>query len=296
MNKQIVYVLSTNYAGSHFLSLQLGSHTHCASVGELHHFRRKKTRHKACYVCSSDDVCPVFSGIQSGSVRGFYDTIFGNLAAYNSTISTVIDNSKKVRWARRFVDMPGYTKKYIHLIRDPRALVRRWMLSFDEPTKKKMRFKTARRCWNHAWDILTGNEANVYIWDWLYENRQITNFIQKNNLDARLVTYHDLVFKADFVLSELMGWLGDEYDPEQKEYWKFVHHSSVKKSYMQPLSEGQQVFDQRWKTFLDGETQQQIWSHPEILSYLKELNICFDQDGLKLLSSSEEGLQYPILR
>jgi hypothetical protein len=151
MTKQIAYILSTNYAGSHFLSLQLGSHSQCASIGELHHFRRNKTRAKACYRCEKDSDCPVFSGIQGKPVRQFYDGIFDNLATYDSRISTVIDNSKKVRWAGRFLDMPGYTRKYIHLIRDPRALVRRWLLNEDTVSKKrKVRLTTARRCWRQA--------------------------------------------------------------------------------------------------------------------------------------------------
>ena len=278
MDKQIVYILSTNYAGSHFLALQLGSHRRCASIGELHHFRRKNSPHRACFMCDSDDVCPVFSGVKDKPVRKFYDAIFSNLAAYDSNISTVIDNSKKVRWARRFLKPDGYTRKYIHLIRDPRALVRRWMMSFDEPTKKKMRIKTARRCWRHGWDILAGDEPNVYIWDWLYENQQITNFIKKNNLDVKIITYHDLVFRTDEVLADLMTWLGYDYEANQKNYWDFVHHSSVKSSYMQPPTDTEKIFDQRWKTFLSKDVKDRISEYSYIHSYLDEQRIVFDRD------------------
>ncbi|MEN8127696.1 MAG: hypothetical protein ABFR90_07805, partial [Planctomycetota bacterium] len=116
MDKQIVYILSTNYAGSHFLALQLGSHGRCASIGELHHFRRKDTTKRMCHLCESDESCPVFSGIKEQSVENFYKTIFDNLDSYDSAVSTIIDNSKKVRWARRFIKPDGYTRKYIHLI------------------------------------------------------------------------------------------------------------------------------------------------------------------------------------
>lgn len=283
MNQQIIYILSTNYAGSHLLALQLGSHSRCASIGELHHFRRKYTRHRACHACPSDEVCPVFTGLRKQPVRGFYNTIFRNLAALDPAVTTIIDNSKKVRWAQRFVREPVYTKKYIHLIRDPRALIRRWMISFDEPAKKKMRKKTARRCWTHAWNILTGDEPNVYVWDWLYENSQITKFIRNNNLDARLVTYRDLVFKADEVLAGIMKWLDFEYEPAQKEYWKFVHHSSVKTSYMQSPPEREQVFDQRWKTYLTKEVQDRVFNHARIQSYIRSLGLVFDfENGLSM--------------
>ena len=285
MNKQIVYILSTNYAGSHFLALQLGSHSRCASIGELHHFRRKKTDHKACYQCPTDDECPVFAGVREKPVRSFYPTIFQNLLAYDGAITTVIDNSKKVRWARRFVDMPGYTKKYIHLIRDPRALVRRWMITFNEKEKRKMRLKTARRCWRHTWDILTGDEANVYIWEWLYENQQITKFIQSNKLDAKIVTYRDLALEPDRILSDLMAWLGCDYEPNQKNYSDFMHHGSGKRALSHVDKSMDEKADQKWKAFLDVQTQQRIYSHPIVNRYLKDMGVLYDLD-LGLLKES----------
>ena len=278
MNKKIVYILSTNFAGSHLLSLQLGSHSQCASIGELHHFRRKHTRYRACHSCVSDEKCPLFKGLKEHSSSTFYDMIFRNLADYDSAVTTVIDNSKKVRWACRFTNRPGYTRKYIHLIRDPRALVRRWMITFNEKEKRKMRLKTARRCWPHAWDILTGDEANVYVWDWLYENRQVADFIDRHKLDAKVVTYHDLVFKTDDVLSDLMEWMGLQYEPSQKEYWNYLHHSSLKENYMRPHENTEKVFDQRWKTFLSQDVQCRIFNHPYIQTFLREININFDRD------------------
>jgi hypothetical protein len=279
MDKQIVYVLSTNYAGSHFLALQLGSHSRCASIGELHHFRRNDTRFKACFLCEIDDKCPIFTGINQEPISRYYERIFENLAVYDSSISTVIDNSKKVRWASRFVEMPGFTQKYIHIIRDPRALVRRWMLTFDTPSvKRKMRVKTARRCWRNALDILTGDEPNIYIWHWLYQNMQITDFLNRNRLNVRLVTYHDLVFKTDEVLDDLMKWLGYAYEPSQKEYWNFTHHGSVKPQYMKAPENSDKLFDQRWKTFLGEETQSKIFHHPKVNRYLDSLGLAFDPD------------------
>jgi len=276
-DKQIAYILSTNYAGSHFLGLQLGSHSQCASIGELHHFRRGlQKRPRACFRCELDSECPVLKGLDDVSISRYYSKIFENLADFDEKITTVIDNSKKVRWACRFVDMPGYTKKYIHLIRDPRALVRRWTISFDESTKKKMRIKTARRCWPHAWDILTGDEANVYVWDWLYENRQISKFIQSNKLDAQIVTYHDLVFKTDPVLSELMAWLGYDYQPSQKEYWNFIHHGSGKRTIAHTEKKIYSGTDQRWKTFLDSQTQQRAYSHRSANKYLDSIDLVYD--------------------
>ena len=278
MNEQVVFVLSTDYAGSHFLALQLGSHPRCASLGEPLHQRKREAAPKACHYCESEDACPVYKGIRDEPVDRFYDRFFENLAAWDSGIDTAIDNSKKVRWVCRFVNRPGFDKKYIHLIRDPRALVRRWMLTFATPRiKRKMQRTIARRCWPHAWDIMTGDEANVYIWHWLYQNTQITNFLKQHRLDAQLVTYHDLVFHPDKVLGDLMKWIGHTYDPSQKEYWNFTHHGTVKPQYMAPPNK-EKIFDQRWKTFLDEGTQLKILHYPQINNYLDSIGLVFDED------------------
>jgi hypothetical protein len=280
MDRQIVFVLSTNYAGSHFLTLQLGSHSRCTSIGELHHLRRKGTgRVKACRRCESDEACPLFSGLPELPISALYRKLFENLQRYDQNVNVVIDNSKKTRWASCFLDLPGYTKKYIHLIRDPRALIRRWTLCYEGvQAKNKVRRTMARRCWKHPWNILQGDEANVYLWKWLYQNRLITDFIRNNHLDARLVTYHDLVFYPDENLSELMSWLGLDYEPQQKQYWSFVHHGSFKPLYMDPRGDGQRLFDQRWKDLLGEETRRTALTHPGITAYVKDAGLIFDPE------------------
>ena len=176
--RQIIFILSTNYAGSHFLSLQLGSHSECMAIGEFHRFKRTgKRRRQACQSCESDEACPLFHGLSDSPLGELYDKLFNNIKKMNSNVHTAIDNSKKTKWATRFVNMPGFRKKYIHLIRDPRALIRRWMLSYDTPEEKtRVRMRMARRCWKNFWNIWKGNEANVYIWKWVYQNQLITDF------------------------------------------------------------------------------------------------------------------------
>ena len=104
MNRQIVYILSTNYAGSHFLALQLSSHSQCTSVGELHHFRwGPQIRPRACVHCETDKECPVLKGLDDVPVSCYYQKIFENLSAYDKQVTTLIENSKKPRWAVRFL-------------------------------------------------------------------------------------------------------------------------------------------------------------------------------------------------
>jgi hypothetical protein len=279
---QIIYVLSTNYAGSHFLVLQLAAHSKCISVGELHRFNRESTRYKqACHICKTDEECPVFQGLYGQPIDRLHPLLMDNVNKSYPEVDTFVDNSKKTAWAEKFLDLPNVQQKYIHLIRDPRALVRRWMMNYDTRAEKnKVRRLIARRCWPKTWNILTGSEANVYAWKWVHQNKLITDFLTKNNLDYKLVTYHDLVFKADDILKDLMLWTGHEYEPEQKEYWKFTHHGSQKPQYMKPPETGDKRFDQRWKEYLDSDTLLEIDTHTAIAEYLASQGLSLTDAGI----------------
>ncbi len=53
-----------------------------------------------------------------------YPSIFKRLP---SDVSIIIDASKKTKWAEYFLKNNEFDVKFIHLIRDPRALVLKWM-------------------------------------------------------------------------------------------------------------------------------------------------------------------------
>jgi hypothetical protein len=289
MNKQIVFVLSTNYAGSHFLALQLSSHTRCTSLGEFHRFKRRgERRRQACSICDSDEQCPVFRGLADSPVAELYDRVFANIAEMDPGIVAGIDNSKKPAWAERFLDLDGYDRRYIHLIRDPRALVRRWMLCYDSPkAKSKVRRLMARRCWRRGFSILCGSEANVYVNKWAYQNRQISRFIESNRLNATTLTYRDLVQQPEQSISAIMQWLGHEFEPDQLEYWRFQHHGSQKPQYMKK-PDTPKYHDLRWKDFLDTEAQIEIEQHPQVHDYLQHMTITMRDDGLTMTQENPE--------
>jgi len=61
--------------------------------------------------------------------------------------------------------------KYVHLIRDPRTLVRRWMVTYETaPKKRNVRWKTARHVPRRFFQILRGLEWQVYLYKWLWQN------------------------------------------------------------------------------------------------------------------------------
>jgi hypothetical protein len=77
-----------------------------------------------------------------------------------------------------------------------------------------------------------------------------------------------------------MNWLELEYEPEQKEYWNFIHHGTIKKRYYRAPKDGEKIFDQRWKEFLDEETQRKVMTHPVILRYLDEIGLHLEDYGI----------------
>lgn len=279
MPPQVVFLLSTSYGGSHFLALQLGSHSRCISIGEFHHFKYRDHEHpdKRCFACASDEDCPLFRGIAGAPVRQLYQHLFANVRESFPGVDTIIDNSKHPRWSRRFLGTDAFESKFIHLLRDPRALIRRWMLFYDSSRRRRiLRWRMARRCWHHAGNILRGSDVNVYLWLWWYRNKMTTDYIRRNGLNARIVTYSDLVLEPDRVLGELMAWLGHTYEPTQKAYWQHVHHGTVKPQYMQPPPEGQFAFDQRWKEFLGDEAIREALEHTAIQQYLETVGLRLD--------------------
>ncbi len=284
MPRQIVYILSTNYAGSHFLALQLGSHSHCVSVGELHRYGRSAdSRRKGCTICPDDAHCPLYGGLDGVPLRGIFERIFANALTLNPAVTTLVDNSKKHDWAERFLGLAGFEQRYIHLVRDPRALVRRWLIGYATPqAKAKVRRLTARRCWRHLVSVLAGPEDNVYAYKWAYQNRLVVDFIRRHNLDARVVTYQDLVQFPERILGELMTWLGLEFEPGQLQYWKIVHHGSQKPEYMKPPSAGARFHDVRWQESLSPEVQQRVATHPEVTRCLKAMGATLGATGLTL--------------
>lgn len=284
MKKTVVYILSTPYAGSHFLSLMLGSNSRSMHIGEVSQLGRPdlmETRRR-CHICGDKD-CPVLSGIDQHNIHQIYDVIFGRI---DPKVEVLVDNSKPYRgWADRFLDDSKYQRKYIHLIRDPRALVRRWMTKNPPEKQRRDRWKTVwklvRAHPGLAPSIIRSDLSFVYMYQWLIQNERITRFIQQNNVDANIVTYHDLAKETPRELKRLTEWIGLEYQATQLEYWNFQHHGTQKPEY-EWVKEAKttQHFDARWKTFLKPEVATAIAANPASNDYLAKLGVKFVADGL----------------
>jgi len=287
MERTIVTILSTNFSGSHYLSLVLGSHSHAMHIGEIHHLRRAHKKAYPCSVCADPQQCPVVRRVTPKTIERVYDIIFENVN--NPSITTLVDTSKKVPWASRFVGQPGYRMKYIHLIRDPRALVRRWMVSYETVLqKRRVRRRTARRVPRRFFRILWGPEWQVYLYKWLWQNKKITRFLARHGLDAQVISYREVALDTEATMAKIERWLGEDFEPGQLEYWNVAHHGTQKKSYEWVKQQKTRYFDVRWQSFLSPELQSNILTYPEVATYLDALGFAPVADGLtrKLVPTS----------
>lgn len=279
--KSIVFILSTSYSGSHYLSLMLGSHSRAMHLGEIHRVRmgnRLRLEH-LCFACRDRGFCPIFSGIAPNEVGQVYDTIFSRI---DPSVDVLVDNSKLARgWAEQFLDHDAYERKYVHLIRDPRALVRRWLLKRASwMTGVRRRWRIARAFPNRLLTAAFAATPDVLTYQWLQLNQRITQFIARHRLDAQVLTYHDVARYPDVELRKLTEWVGLPYESGQPEYWKFAHHGTQKTEYEWVKKQRSQHIDLRWQADLEASLQERITRNADVESYLNGLGLRVCPDGL----------------
>src|SRR5690349_19784739 len=226
MRRTVAYILSTPYAGSHYLSLMLGSHSHAAHIGEVNHLLGEHRGRQSKEVAFNNE--KIFEGIGQDNISSLYDTIWSRL---NPAPDLLVDNSKKVSWAQRFVDRQDFSRKYIHLIRDPRALVRRYVLNSSFKKVLRQRWRLFRGISVLRARIFFIRQPRVWSYYWLRQNRRISQFLSDHNADVRMITYRDLARQPAQEVARLATWLGHEFEPAQLEYWRFEHIGTEKKSY-----------------------------------------------------------------
>ena len=278
MDRTVAFILSSNFSGSHYASLMLGAHSKAAHVGEVCHFRKRQLRDKpACFRCGPR-ICPLFKDLTPATADRAFEILFD---AVGPGTSLLVDTSKKLQWARRFLDHPGFGKRFVHLIRDPRALIRRWELTITDPREvRKRRWHVMRAYPPRFFHALFAPRRKLWLYKWLAQNRRITRFLRSRSLDHKVVTYCDLSRDPDGELRPLMDWIGLPYEPGQTEYWNVDHHGSQKVSYEWVKSEKRRFVDARWKEFLTPAEQKSFGANPDVLAYLAEIGVEISPEGL----------------
>jgi hypothetical protein len=278
VKKTVATILSTNFAGSHFLSLMLGSHSRAQHVGEARRLRKRPRTKHPCFLCEASGECELFRDIDADGLEDLWPTLFSRVG---EEILVLIDNSKKPSWAARFLADDRIDKKYIHLVRDPRALIRRWATDYDAwPKRIEQRVTWGRRRPDLLRDMLLVSHRRFFLYKWLAKNQEITEFLRANSLEHTIVTYRDLARFPDETLADLDRFLGLEPEPGQKEYWNFEHHGSQKADYEWVKQQRTQFLDLRWKEFLSEADQRWVLAEPRVGRYLAEIGLEFVEDGL----------------
>jgi hypothetical protein len=279
MKKTIIHILSTNFAGSHYLSLLLGSHSKTMHVGELFQLKREKGMIlDEVYFTSS----PVLEGIGPHNIRDVYEIIFSRIDPH---IEAIVDTSKVLRgWTEMFVGDERYEHKYLHLIRDPRALVYRSLERQNRTNAGRIRWKLLRSWPSVPARAAFGDLESILLYRWLQQNRAITRFTRRHCLDATVVTYRDLAKNTAGDVGQLMQWVGLPFEPGQLEYWNRQHIGTQKRKYDWVKEQRTTYFDIRWRTELAQAVQDRIVADRWINAYLAELSLRFVEDGLTRLA------------
>lgn len=273
--KTIVFILSTNYSGSHLLSLLIGSHSRFQHIGEVRGLGKARINpdRQYCGLCGGHYNCPVLGGITAENIDQIYEIIFSNVGR---DVSGLVDTSKKTDWAQRFLKDNRYDKKFLFLVRDPRSLIRRW--SSDKNLNHfRERLKLIKYPPRQIKIGLTGNMNDVFLGKWLQQNNKIYEFIENNKLDSFVITYHDLVVDQLKSLSNIMDWLGEKYESGQEEYWNFTHHGSEKYQYKDKRTI---ELDCRWKDYLSAEQKNKISNNRDVAYFLEKCGLAMGDDGL----------------
>lgn len=279
--RQVVFILSTNYAGSHLLSQLLGAHSSCRSIGELHNYRKYRTRdHDHRDVANEYLSNPAFEGLGELEESQWHERIFHNLAKRGVYASTLIDNSKRPAWARRFVGNRTFECRYVHLLRDPRALVRRWLDTYTTPrTKRRQRVRVIRAAPHLLGTALMGDEILVYAYKWLIANRRITRFLEATNAEPTIVTYRDIAVDTRHALETLMPRLGLAFEPTQLTFGGAMSGTS-KRRYATQTKSSTITHDTRWREELSHDQLEMVARDRRIQRYLDSLGLEMAADGL----------------
>ncbi len=262
MRKSVVFILSHNYSGSTWLSLLLGSHSQAFYLGELNKFYSRKYP-MPCAVCDKrGEVCPYFF-----DVKEIHPSEIHNLLFERTGKRMLIDNSKRIKWSYRFLGDGSYRHKFVHLIKDPRAIY---------------------------YSLLIRNRAEEF-GEWARRHGEIDAFLAEYELDTFLLTYNELAEQTDATLLRLCDWIGAAYEPAQKEYWNFEHHgpgeNGATAAFLQNSRTSDRQFytgnrqsnfvDLRWKEKLGGEALRAVEENSEVKRLLADLRLEFSETGLR---------------
>lgn len=287
MADRVAILLATNYSGSHLLSHLLSAHSQCFGVGELHRYGTLIKGTGAEPVVSDYNTDKLFAELDQVPQSEWHATLLRRFRSHSGIAQPLlVDNSKKVNWARAMTSesVSSDAPTLLHLIRDPRALVLRWLNTYSQPNKRlTQRFRVARR--SGKLSVVFGDFVKVCIYKWLRENKQITDYLDQSGRRHAVITYRDMVFETEAMLRATMPLLGLDYEPDQLNFGegnqygtrKTAHADSVQRSVIKP--------DVKWQQQLDAAAIAAVENNMDVKRYLDRLDLSLVEDGLTQASN-----------
>lgn len=275
----VIFVLSTNYAGSHLLAQLLAAHPRAAGVGELHNYGKFRGRgSRSGNVVDDYRDHPAFAALDQAPVSSWHRLIGERLAADQPGLTHLVDNSKRPDWARRCA-VPG--DGYVHLLRDPRALVSRWLATYATPgaMAAQRRRVLRRRPWL-ALALRRRGDAAVLVEKWLIANQGIDRFLRRRAPSVRL-TYLDLARSPAATLEAAMPTLGLAFDTIQLDYGTAGGSLGTRKrDYLDASRDSRIELDLRWQQSLSAADRAAVERHPGVRRYLAGHGLVMTGEGL----------------
>lgn len=226
-------------------------------------------------MCEQPAHCRLFHGVGDIPRSQLHQELFTRAG---DGIEVLVDASKKVSWFKKFVGKTQYPVYLIHLIRDPRALARRWLLEFEEKSNLgRERWRSMRSNPCSFIQLAAADPLTVACRKWVDQNSEIADFIAGTGLPSIRVTYRDIALNSDEALARITDWLGLSYEPGQKAYWNFYHHGTEKPQYRQG---GNDVIDTRWCDYFGAEDLARIEANKAVNSLLDRMNMTLSESGL----------------
>jgi len=186
----VINLISVAFSGSTWLNLLLGSHPRAFSVGEMKRLRREDE--PICTIHGKD--CPVWSSFDRASDAN----PFRQLAAITQRDVFIVNNSRKFLPAQR---EPGIRPRFVHLVRDGRAVAASMVRKGQHPT-----VASAARALKHE---LRRNERLI--------RRQPA-------ADVIRLRYEDALVDPAGRVERLCAWAGLDYRPAMLRFWQREHH------------------------------------------------------------------------
>lgn len=191
----VIFILSSWYSGSTWIGYVLGSTSRSAFLGEFHRAWDESAR-VPCTLCAAKGLteCEVLHGIETQPA----DEAF-KLAAGRTGKPVLVDNSKLLDWASKFIGDPDIDARLVHVIRDPRG----W-------------FASARRRGT--------SDPEQAIASWCKENGDFQNLVLSSGTAGLTACYDILAGSPKRGFRQLFGFCGLPFNEGALRYWEAEHH------------------------------------------------------------------------